>query len=92
MYLLCVLYVFLLSAYGASPEISFEGKAFKEVDWFRLVDKEMEIVSRVTNTEIQRVRSGLSVCVAVCCSVLQCECVAVCCSASVLRCVAVGVC
>jgi len=59
----------LLIAYGASPEISFEGKAFKEVDWFRLVDKEMEIVSRVTNTEIQRVRSGLSVCVAVCCIV-----------------------
>jgi hypothetical protein len=48
-------------AYGASPEIMYEGKPFKEVEWFRLVDKEMELVSRVTNTEIQRVRSGLSV-------------------------------
>jgi hypothetical protein len=48
------------AAYGASPETIYEGKPFKEVDWFRLVDKEMELVSKVTNTEIQRVRSGLS--------------------------------
>jgi len=48
------------AAYVAEPEIIWEGKPFKEVDWFRLVDKEMELVSRVTNAEIQRVRSGLS--------------------------------
>ena len=48
------------AAYVAEPEIIWEGKPFKEVDWFRLVDKEMELVSRVTNAEIQRVRAGLS--------------------------------
>jgi len=48
------------AAYGASPEIIYEGKAFKEVDWFRMVDKEMEFVSKVTNAEIMRVRSGLA--------------------------------
>jgi SPX domain protein involved in polyphosphate accumulation len=49
-------------AYGASPEIVFENKPFKEVDWFRLVDKEMEKVSQKTNDEIQRVRRKLAEC------------------------------
>jgi len=47
-------------AYGASPEILHEGKPFKEVDWFKLVDKEIDVVTRTTNAEIVRVRSELS--------------------------------
>eukprot|EP00802_Teleaulax_amphioxeia_P000832 Tamp_00833.p1 GENE.Tamp_00833~~Tamp_00833.p1 ORF type:complete len:1007 (+),score=271.07 Tamp_00833:253-3273(+) len=49
-------------AYGASPEIVHQNKPFKEVDWFRLVDKEMEKVSQKTNDEIQRVRRKLAEC------------------------------
>ena len=88
----CVLVPFeTMQAYGASPEIIYEGKPFKEVrrhvvilflssqnvhlmqtgahplrenpaqvDWFKLVDKEIDIVSRVTNEEIRRVRNGLA--------------------------------
>lgn len=47
-------------AFGASPEIIIDGKAFKEVDWFKLVDKEIDIVTRQTNTEILRVRNELT--------------------------------
>ena len=41
---------------GAHP--SRENPA--QVDWFKLVDKEIDIVSRVTNEEIRRVRNGLA--------------------------------
>ena len=51
------------AAYGASPEIIFEGKPFKEVQWFYLVDKEMDLVSRMTNSEIQALPTGYDICV-----------------------------
>jgi hypothetical protein len=50
------------AAYGASPEIIFEGKPFKEVQWFYLVDKEMDLVSRMTNSEIQVLSTYYYVC------------------------------
>lgn len=47
------------AAYGAAPEIIYEGKRIKEDDWFKLVDKEVEDISKVTDAEVTRVRSGL---------------------------------
>mmetsp|Transcript_20680 Transcript_20680/g.40172 ORF Transcript_20680/g.40172 Transcript_20680/m.40172 type:complete len:461 (-) Transcript_20680:1458-2840(-) len=47
-------------AYGASPEIVVDGKPFKEVDWFKLFDREIDIVTKQTNREITRERNDLS--------------------------------
>mmetsp|Transcript_22465 Transcript_22465/g.53899 ORF Transcript_22465/g.53899 Transcript_22465/m.53899 type:complete len:971 (+) Transcript_22465:80-2992(+) len=49
------------AAYGQSPVITYNGKPFKEVDWFKLVDVEMDTVSKVTNGEVSRVRAALAV-------------------------------
>jgi SPX domain protein involved in polyphosphate accumulation/uncharacterized membrane protein YidH (DUF202 family) len=48
------------AAYGQSPEITYNGKPFKEVDWFKMIDTEMDTVSKVTNIEVSRVRSALA--------------------------------
>jgi len=59
--------------YRASPTLGFGACALGSRSVLQCCSVSvLQIVSRVTNTEILSLRSGLSVCVAVCCSMLQC--------------------